>query len=61
VEDKEERHNIIKEALASLEAYSNNLFARKVTKVRTKQSTASPLPPRVRVIHKRLIFFIIFY
>lgn len=33
VEDKEDRHNIIKEALESLEAFSNNLFARKVTKV----------------------------
>jgi hypothetical protein len=33
LEDKDERHKIIKEALESLEAFSNNLFARKVTKV----------------------------
>jgi hypothetical protein len=33
IEDKEERHGIVKEALETLESYSNNLFARKVTKV----------------------------
>ncbi len=34
LEDKEERHSLVREALESLESYSNNLFARKVTKVK---------------------------
>ena len=33
IEDKEQRHELVKEALESLEAYSNNLFARVETKV----------------------------
>ena len=33
IENQDERHNIVREALESLEAFSNNLFARKVTKV----------------------------
>ena len=34
LEDKKERHSLVREALESLESYSNNLFARKVTKVK---------------------------
>ena len=33
LENKEQRHELVKEALEHLESMSNNLFARKVTKV----------------------------
>jgi hypothetical protein len=33
LDDKAQRHELVKEALESLESFSNNLFAKKVTKV----------------------------